>query len=254
VLFSDIRSFTSISEKLSARELKLLLNTYFTPITKEIFDHQGTIDKYVGDMVMAFWGAPLDDEKHRENAIKAALRMQQVTEQLKPMFQAQGLPEVNIGIGINTGYMNVGDMGSSFRRAYTVLGDAVNLGSRLESITKFYGAKILVGEETHDAVDGFVFRFVDRIVVKGKETATRVYEPLGLMNEVSQDVLEELEEYHGAYEKYLQQDWQGAKDAFSTLQQSNPKLLYSVYLQRIDELREQTLPKDWGGTFIHTSK
>ncbi|EAT12756.1 adenylate/guanylate cyclase domain-containing protein [Bermanella marisrubri] len=254
VLFSDIRSFTSISEKLSARELKLLLNTYFTPITKEIFDHQGTIDKYVGDMVMAFWGAPLDDENHRENAIKAALRMQQVTEQLKPMFIAQGLPEVNIGIGINTGFMNVGDMGSSFRRAYTVLGDAVNLGSRLESITKFYGVKILVGEETHDAVDGFVFRFVDRIVVKGKETAIRVYEPLGSNGDVSQDVLEEIAEYNSAYQQYVHQDWIGAKKAFAALQLAHPKVLYDVYLQRIDQLSKQTLPQDWDGTFIHTSK
>lgn len=254
VLFSDIRSFTTISETLSARELKLLLNTYFTPITKEIFDHQGTIDKYVGDMVMAFWGAPLDDEQHRQNAIKAALKMQQVTEQLKPMFQAQGLPEINIGIGINTGYMNVGDMGSSFRRAYTVLGDAVNLGSRLESITKYYGAKILVGEETHDAVDDFVFRFVDRIVVKGKATAIRVYEPLGLVGEVDKESLEELDHYHEALDMYLKQHWGEAREAFNRLNRINPQRLYEVYLNRIDELCEQTLPQDWDGTFIHTSK
>lgn len=254
VLFSDIRSFTTISEKLSARELKLLLNTYFTPITKEIFDHHGTIDKYVGDMVMAFWGAPLDDEKHRENAIKAALKMQQVTEQLKPMFQAQGLPEVNIGIGINTGYMNVGDMGSSFRRAYTVLGDAVNLGSRLESITKYYGAKILVGEETYDEVDEFVFRFVDRIVVKGKATAIRVYEPLGLVGDVDADTLAELQCYHDALALYLKQNWSDARAAFEDLNRNNPQRLYDVYLDRIDELSNQTLPKDWDGTFIHTSK
>ncbi|MCH7672481.1 MAG: adenylate/guanylate cyclase domain-containing protein, partial [Proteobacteria bacterium] len=138
VLFSDIRSFTTISEGLDATQLKKLLNDFFTPITGIIFDHSGTIDKYVGDMVMAFWGAPIDDDKHRSHAILAALEMLDKVEALKPEFREQGFPEVNVGIGINTGIMNVGDMGSTYRRSYTVLGDAVNLGSRLESLTKFY--------------------------------------------------------------------------------------------------------------------
>jgi adenylate cyclase len=254
VLFSDIRSFTSISEKLNAQELKLMLNTYFTPITKEIFDNDGTIDKYVGDMVMAFWGAPLDDAKHREHAITAALRMQEVTEQLKPMFAAQGLPEVNVGIGLNTGAMNVGDMGSTYRRAYTVLGDAVNLGSRLESITKFYGAKILVGEDTRDGVDAFVFRFVDRIQVKGKEEAIRVYEPLGASGQVAAEVLAELAQYDAAYALYLAREWDAAEEAFCVLQQQSPKKLYEVYLERLADLRVAELPENWDGTFRHTSK
>lgn len=254
VLFSDIRSFTTISESLSAQELKLMLNTYFTPITKEIFDHNGTIDKYVGDMVMAFWGAPLDDPQHIENAVKAALRMQVVTEQLKPMFEAQGLPEVNIGIGINTGFMNVGDMGSSYRRAYTVLGDAVNLGSRLESITKFYGAKILIGEQSYDNISGFVCRFVDRIIVKGKEEAIRVYEPLGEEGDVDEHTVEEVARYHAAYELYLKQDWDAAQGAFNALYTDHNLKLYEVYLERIQDLRQQELPDNWDGTFRHTSK
>lgn len=254
VLFSDIRSFTSISERLNAQELKLMLNTYFTPITKEIFDNGGTIDKYVGDMVMAFWGAPLDDPQHREHAINAALRMQEVTEQLKPMFAAQGLPEVNVGIGLNTGPMNVGDMGSTYRRAYTVLGDSVNLGSRLESITKFYGAKILVGEDTRDGVESFVFRFVDRIQVKGKEEAIRVYEPLGAVGSLAQGVLDELAEYDAAYALYLTRNWDATEVAFSALQQKSGLKLYDVYLQRITDLRGAELPENWDGTFRHTSK
>jgi len=254
VLFSDIRSFTTISESLNAKDLKLMLNTYFTPITKEIFDYNGTIDKYVGDMVMAFWGAPIDDEYHRENAVKAALKMQEVTEQLKPMFKAQGLPEVNIGVGVNTGFMNVGDMGSSYRRAYTVLGDAVNLGSRLESITKFYGAKILIGEETYDHITGFVCRFVDRIVVKGKEEAIRVYEPLGLEGEVDAYIVDEIQEYDQAYGLYLDRRWDEATVAFKDLHGQNPLPLYQVYVERIQDLRHQTLPDDWDGTFVHTSK
>lgn len=254
VLFSDIRSFTNISETLSAQELKHMLNSYFTPITKEIFDRNGTIDKYVGDMVMAFWGAPLDDDNHRGNAVLAALNMQRITEELKIIFKEEGLPEVNIGVGVNTGFMNVGDMGSNYRRSYTVLGDAVNLGSRLESITKFYGAKILIGEETFDHLTGFVCRFVDRIQVKGKEEAIRVYEPLGLEGEVDAATLKELERYNQAYALYLQQHWQAATDAFQSLYQANPLKLYDVYIERIQDLKNQTLADDWDGTFRHTSK
>lgn len=254
VLFSDIRSFTNISESLSAQELKLMLNTYFTPITKEIFDFHGTIDKYVGDMVMAFWGAPIDDPNHRNNAVMTALRMQEVTEQLKPMFKSQGLPEINIGVGVNTGHMNVGDMGSSYRRSYTVLGDAVNLGSRLESITKFYGAKVLIGEETYDHLTGFVCRFVDKIQVKGKEEAIRVYEPLGIEGKVEPHLLEELKQYEIAYSNYLSQDWDSAREAFKTLKENHDLVLYDVYLERIEDLKNQSLPEDWDGTFRHTSK
>lgn len=254
VLFSDIRSFTNISETLTAQELKLLLNNYFTPITKEIFDRNGTIDKYVGDMVMAFWGAPLDDDNHRNNAVMAALNMQTITENLKAEFKEQGLPEVNIGVGVNTGQMNVGDMGSSYRRSYTVLGDAVNLGSRLESITKFYGAKILIGEDTFDHISGFVCRFVDRIQVKGKEEAIRVYEPIGLEGEVSEAIMAELAQYQQAYQLYLARDWANAKAAFVNLYAQTPLLLYQVYADRIDDLKTQELPDDWDGTFRHTSK
>jgi len=254
VLFSDIRSFTNISETLTAQELKHLLNSYFTPITKEIFDRNGTIDKYVGDMVMAFWGAPIDDANHRNNAVLAALNMQEITEALKAEFAEQGLPEVNIGVGVNTGLMNVGDMGSSYRRSYTVLGDAVNLGSRLESITKFYGAKILIGEETYDHITGFVCRFMDRIQVKGKEEAIRVYEPLGVEGKVDQLVLDEIEQYNKAYQLYLDRNWDDAKHAFDELFSQSPLMLYEVYSERIDDLKHQTLPDDWDGTFRHTSK
>ena len=254
VLFADIRSFTTISESLTAKELKRLLNNYFTPITKEIFDKHGTIDKYVGDMVMAFWGAPIDDENHRNNAVLAAINMQIITADLKAEFKEQGLPEVNIGVGLNTGFMNVGDMGSSYRRSYTVLGDAVNLGSRLESITKFYGSKILIGEDTFDHCSGFVCRFVDRIQVKGKDTAIRVYEPLGQEGDVSQEVLDELDEYNQAYQLHLDRKWDEAQAAFTALFEKSPLGVYSVYLERIPVLKEQELPEDWDGTFRHTTK
>lgn len=208
VLFSDIRSFTTISESLSAHSLKTMLNRYFTPITKTIFDHDGTVDKYVGDMVMAFWGAPLKDENHATHAVLAALSMLEITENLKNEFQRDGLPEINIGIGVNTGTMSVGDMGSNYRRAYTVLGDAVNLGARLESITKFYGAKLLVGPATMAQATGICFRLVDQIIVKGKSEPVRVYEPLGREGEVGEEQLAACEKHHEALAAYHRQDWQ----------------------------------------------
>ena len=255
VLFSDIRSFTNISETLSASELKAFLNNYFTPITKIIFDNEGTIDKYVGDMVMAFWGAPVDDERHAYHAVLTALKMQQMTQKLREEFAAKGWPAVEIGVGLNTGPMNVGDMGSSYRRAYTVLGDSVNLGSRLESITKFYGAKILIGEHTRALAPEFIYRYVDRIQVKGKNEPVRVYEPLCLQNEIAADQAEELSLYEAAHTLYMEQQWGAASSAFQQLIDGYPgQKLYQVYKDRIEDLQYADLPEDWDGVFRHTQK
>ncbi len=254
VLFSDIRSFTSISESLSASQLKQLLNEYFTPITRVIFEHDGTIDKYVGDMVMAFWGAPLDDHQHAAHAVAAALAMQRETARLREVFAARGWPAVHIGIGINTGVMNVGDMGSSYRRAYTVLGDAVNLGSRLESITKFYGVDILVSEHTCRQAPQFAYRFVDCIQVKGKEEPVAVYQPLGLASELSEAVRLELQVLEQAISAYRSTDWEVAAGLFAQLQQQAPSRLYEVYAERITSLRGQELPAGWNGVYRHQEK
>ena len=173
VLFADIRNFTTISETMTASELKTLLNEFFTPMTEIIFKYQGTIDKYIGDLIMAFWGAPLFDKKHAEHAITAALEMQETVAHLKPAFSARGWPEINIGVGLNSGVMSVGDMGSQYRRNYTVLGDAVNLGSRVEGLTKFYGVNLMVTEATQKDQKKFIFRQLDRVRVKGKKMASR---------------------------------------------------------------------------------
>ncbi|MFG1497555.1 adenylate/guanylate cyclase domain-containing protein [Saccharospirillum sp. HFRX-1] len=255
VLFSDVRSFTTISESLSATQLKDLLNRYFTPITAVIFNHQGTIDKYVGDMVMAFWGAPLEDPEHPRHALEAAVAMIATTEALNPELQALGYPEIQVGIGLNTGPMNVGDMGSTYRRAYTVLGDAVNLGSRLESLTKFYGVKILIGPQTRAAIDDWAFRPIDRIRVKGKTEPVAVFEPWGKLSDLTADQRAELDALDDAYQLYLQQNWEAAHAAFEQLKaQSEQAKLYEVYLERIAILEQETLPENWDGSFTHTSK
>ncbi|PTY37277.1 hypothetical protein BGP77_02570 [Saccharospirillum sp. MSK14-1] len=255
VLFSDVRSFTTISESLSATQLKDLLNRYFTPITGVIFNHQGTIDKYVGDMVMAFWGAPLEDPEHPRHALEAAVEMIDTTDALNPELQALGYPEIQVGIGLNTGPMNVGDMGSTYRRAYTVLGDAVNLGSRLESLTKFYGVKILIGPQTRAAIDDWAFRPIDRIRVKGKTEPVAVFEPWGKLADLTANQQAELDALEHAQQLYLQQDWAAARQAFEQLNaHSEHAKLYEVYLERIAILEHETLPEDWDGSFTHTSK
>lgn len=251
VLFSDIRSFTTLSENLSANALKRLLNRYFDPITECIFNHQGTIDKYVGDMVMAFWGAPLDDKQHAEHAVETALNMLAITAQLRHTFKQEGLPEIYIGIGINTGEMNVGDMGSTFRRAYTVLGDAVNLGSRLEGLTKYYGVECLVSESTAAQCPNRPFRRIDKVKVKGKNQAVSILEPI---HSSQTEKLAQCAQYHQAYDHYLRQEWDEAEALLNLLIQSSQEKLYQLYLSRIQTLRHASLNEDWDGSFTHTSK
>lgn len=256
VLFSDVRNFTTLSEGLSAQDLKQLLNRYFTPITQIIFDHHGTIDKYVGDMVMAFWNAPLSDPAHASHAIAAALAMQKKLEELRLEFAADGLPEISVGVGINTGIMNVGDMGSEFRRAYTVLGDAVNLGSRLEGITKFYGVKVLVGETTFAQAPEYLYRRVDRLIVKGKREPITVYEPVCLAEEASESRRARVEKFNDAISRYFAQEWDAAERLLRELLADDPqRQLYRVFLERVSELRQQPeMTGNWSGVYEHKSK
>ncbi|WP_105051021.1 CHASE2 domain-containing protein [Psychrosphaera saromensis] len=255
VLFSDIRSFTSISEKLSANDLKDLLNEYFSPITKSIFEHQGTIDKYVGDMVMAFWGAPLNDPNHAEHAVIGGFDMLKITAELREQFLEKDWPAIYVGIGINTGDMNVGDMGSEYRRAYTVLGDAVNLGSRLESLTKFYGLEFLVSEFTKAQCPNILFRPVDKVKVKGKDEAVAIFEPVCQITQSTAELEQELAELELAYNWYLDQQWQQADTAYKNLLTQYPnKKIYQIYIERIEQLRDIELDPDWDGSFTHTSK
>lgn len=255
-LFSDVRSFTTISEGLPAARLKEMLNKFFTPMTEIIFRNRGTIDKYVGDMVMAFWGAPVKDEDHAYHAVLSALEMMRTTERLKPEFKQQGFPEINIGIGINTGLMNVGDMGSTYRRAYTVIGDAVNLASRLEGATKLYGAGIVVGESVYEkTADRILYRELDLIRVKGKQQAVFIYEPLCLRSQASEADNREMVLWHEAIECYRQGRWQEARAAFQNLHAaSTAKVLAELYLERISTLSTSTLLANWDGVYERESK
>lgn len=255
VLFADIRNFTTISERLTASQLKEMLNDFFTPMTESIFKHHGTIDKYVGDLIMAFWGAPLQDKRHAQHAIAAALEMQKVLKKLLPEMAAHGWPELNMGIGLNSGVMSVGDMGSKFRRNYTVLGDAVNLASRVEGLTKYYGVNIIVTEFTRTNQKNFIFRELDRVRVKGKADGVGLFEVVCRKSELSPELQDELAKSDAALQYYFASDWQKAREAFTKLNATYPDVkFYQLYLKRLDEFEKTPPPSDWGGVYTMTSK
>ena len=189
VLFSDIRGFTSISEKLTPEELVEHLNIYLQKMTDIVFDYDGTLDKYVGDEIMAFWGAPLPQEDHALLACRASLRMMDDLNRLNAMWREQEKPELNIGIGLNSGDMVVGNMGSSSRMDYTLMGDNVNLGARLEGTNKVYGTNIIISEFTYNLVkDHVIARELDLIRVKGKELPVKIYELIDMNEEADQSM------------------------------------------------------------------
>lgn len=255
VLFSDVRGFTSISEGLDPKALSLLMNEFLTPLTEVIYEHRGTIDKYMGDCIMAFWGAPLPHPDHARHGVLAGLAMQRRLHELQPVFKSRNWPPIRIGVGLNTGRMSVGNMGSKIRLAYTVMGDAVNLASRLEGITKEYGADIIVGEDTKSAVPDIIFREVDRVRVKGKDIAVAIYEPLGLRGEVEQSVMEEVELFHQALQRYRGQQWTEAEMQLKRLQQRWPeRKLYQKFIERIAVLRASPPARDWDGAFTFQTK
>lgn len=258
VLFSDIRGFTGLSEAMSADHLKQMLNIYFTPMTKIIFDSRGTIDKYVGDMIMAFWGAPIEDPDHRIHSIEAALHMLEKVEELQPqMLELSGGKPVRSGIGINTGMMNVGDMGSEYRRAYTVLGDSVNLGSRLEGLCKHYGVELIVSEYTLEGIaDVFLHRPVDKVTVKGRKEPIRIFQPLCKMDQADDALVEEVAEFHRGFNYYLEGEMDQALHIMQKLIIRNPRVkLYHIFTNRIKRMQHDNVELDnWTGVFKHTSK
>jgi adenylate cyclase len=244
VLFSDVRNFTTISEGLPPKELTALMNEYLGAMTLIIQRHRGTLDKYIGDAIMAFWGAPVSNPQHPREAVVTALEMQARLQSLGEAFQARGWPVLRIGIGINSGTMTVGDMGSPVRKSYTVMGDAVNLGARLEGITKQYGVAIAVGENTRNACPDIAFRELDKVRVKGKASAVSIYEPLGPLASLSPEQLAELTSWSQALALYRDKSWEAAEAMLRSLQQQAPDVaLYGIYLNRIATLRK-TPPDD----------
>jgi adenylate cyclase len=262
VMFSDIRGFTSISEKLDAQDLALFLNEYLSDMTRVVFKHQGTLDKYIGDAVMAFWGAPFEERDHAARSCEAALEMMDHVRTLQKKWESEGKPHLEIGIGLNTGVASVGNMGSSLRYGYTALGDAVNLTSRLEGMNKEYGTNILVTESCYEATKaaGLVFRELDLIRVKGKLQPVTIYELVGRASETGAhgagtDLRERLEKFAAARELYCRREWGPAQTAFTEILERWPDDGPSqTYLKRCQEYLFEEPGHSWDGVFVMSSK
>ncbi|MDH5299896.1 MAG: adenylate/guanylate cyclase domain-containing protein [Gammaproteobacteria bacterium] len=254
VMFTDIRGFTNLSESLAPKELTRMMNYYFSEMTQALQNHRGTIDKYIGDAIMAFWGAPLRDEKHAQHAMEASLEMIERLQKMRLELKRQGWPEINIGVGINSGPMFVGNIGSQFRMSYTVLGDSVNLGSRLESLSKRYGVNIIVSETTRAGCPDYTFRELDLVTVVGKTEPVTIYEPLGKKTQLSIEQKTALDDYQQALNAYRQRQWQHAKQQFAALYAKEPRKLYSIYMERCQTFIDKPAEPDWNGVYNHDSK
>jgi adenylate cyclase len=255
VLFADIRDFTSIAETRTPQDLKDLINTFFTRMTICIEDKRGIVDKYIGDAIMAFWGAPVRDAEHARHALEARLAMQNALRDLDPVFANKGWPALRIGVGLNCGTMSVGDMGSQFRRSYTVMGDAVNLASRLQDLTKEYGVGVLVSENIVRAVQDFVYREVDKVRVKGKREGVAIFEPLGAQGEVHSDTLLEIARFHEALAHFRERRWDEAAALLEELAAAAPGMkLYRIYRERIAQFRVSPPDAGWDGVFGFTTR
>src|SRR5580704_12927251 len=262
VMFSDIRGFTTISEKLDAQELALFLNQYLSDMTRIVFKNNGTLDKYIGDAVMAFWGAPFEEPGHATKACNAALDMMKRVRELQKVWEAEGKPRLEIGIGLNTGVASVGRMGSSLRRGYTALGDSVNLSSRLEGLNKDYGTHIIVNETTYEGAkdDGFVFRELDLIRVKGKLQPVTIYQLMGRQTDLvaegrAEEVRLQVEQFEHARELFRHRKWEAAQRAFQEFLDRWPGDGPSrVYWKRCQEYLFDEPPTNWDGVFVMTHK
>ncbi len=248
VMFCDMRGFTKMSERMEPTQLQELLNGVFSRLTDLIRANRGTIDKYMGDCVMAFWGAPVDLPNHGSLAVKTSLEMSNAIRKLNEEHRAKGIPEIGIGIGLNTGTMCVGDMGSDIRRSYTVIGDSVNLGSRLEGLSKTYGVDIVVSESTRKLAPDFAWQELDRVRVKGKEQAVSIFWPLAPLDRIEKEQTSELKTWAAFLKSYRAQDWDQCDVHLLNLQRANAKkYLYQLYSERVASMRLLPFDPGWDG-------
>ena len=255
VMFCDMRGFTKMSERMEPTQLQELLNAVFSRLTDLIRSNRGTIDKYMGDCVMAFWGAPVDTPNHAHLAVKTAIAMAGEVGKINEEHRAAGIPEIGIGIGLNTGTMCVGDMGSDIRRSYTVIGDSVNLGSRLEGLSKNYGVEIVVSETTRKLAPEFSWQELDKVRVKGKEQAVSIFFPLGLADAAEKRQSDEIKTWAAVLKAYRAQDWDQCDLMLLNLQRMNAKkYLYELYSERVASMRLLPFDPEWDGATNYETK
>jgi adenylate cyclase len=244
-----------MSEKMDPTQLQQLLNDVFSRLTDIIRSNRGTIDKYMGDCVMAFWGAPVETPNHAALAVQSAMAMSQAVHEINAEHRTKGIPEIGVGVGLNTGTMCVGDMGSDIRRSYTVIGDAVNLGSRLEGLSKVYGVDIVVSETTRKQVPDIAWLELDRVRVKGKEQAVGIFYPLGKAGELPKPVADELKTWNAFLKAYRAQDWDQCDLHMLNLQRMNAqKYLYELYSERVASMRLLPFDPGWDGATTFETK
>jgi adenylate cyclase len=256
VLFCDLRGFTTLSHAMEPQQLVSLLNEHMTAMTDVIFAHDGTLDKFIGDAVMAFWNAPMEQPDHARRACQAALDMIRRLRVLQAGWKQRRLPALDIGIGVNTGPMVVGNTGSSSRLAYTVLGDTVNVASRLEGLSKEYGCRLVIGEGTRAAAaDAFAYRFLDLVAVKGRAEPLAVYEVVERRDLVDAVTGATLSIYHQGIELYRARQWEEAAARFQqVLSQWTEDGPARLYLRRAVALRDNPPPADWNGVYVALTK
>jgi len=255
VLFSDIRSFTTLCESRSPQEILTLLNRFLTHMSKAVESEGGVVDKYIGDAIMALFGAPIRHQDSPERAVRCSISMQEALVGLNRELREEDQGGLKIGVGINTAVVVAGNVGSTSRLNYTVLGDGVNLASRLEGLTKNYGVGIIVSESTKNRCPAMVFRELDLVRVKGKHEPVAIFEPLHAGSALCYSGSGMLDRYHSALELYRRQEWAEAARLFGKLAADAPEeKLYQLYQCRIDNFQEDPPPEDWGGVTVFTQK
>lgn len=255
VFFSDVRGFTTISEKLDPRVLSDVLSRYLSPMTQIVFANRGTLDKYMGDALMAFFGAPISYPDHAISACRTALQSLEKLKDIRAEFKAQGLPDIDIGIGINSAEMSVGNMGSDIVRNYTVMGDAVNLGSRLEGINKEYGTRVIISQFTYqDVKEAFTCREIDWVRVKGKNEPVKIYELIS-EGKPKEPVAQMLAHFSEGFRLYIEKKFFEAKSCFekalAILPEDSPSQLF---IERCQDYLDSPPPEDWDGVFVMKTK
>jgi adenylate cyclase len=279
VFFSDVRNFTNISEAIGdPKKLIRFMNTYMDPMTEIIIKTEGTVDKFIGDAIMAYWNAPTDVLNHADKAVTASLEQLHALRELNKtlredpefisvvaMSDAKGVPIVDIGIGLNSGVAIVGEMGSSGRSDYTVIGDPINLGSRLESLCKYYNSKLNISNFTKELLMGnYIYRFLDLVTVKGKSEPIEIWQihdydderDTYLFDVSKEQLIHELSLYHEAIKLYKKAEFAKALEIFKEIESWSNKTnnaIYKIYIERCEHYIEIP-PQNFNGVFIHTSK
>lgn len=254
VLFSDIRGFTTLSERTTPTQLVQIINRYFSAMTTEILENDGVVDKYIGDAIMAFWGAPLPDEQQADKALRAALGMKEKLDIFNKELKSEIGIEINIGVGLYTGPAVVGNMGSLARFDYTAMGDTVNTSSRLEGVTKTYGVNCIIGESTKDALQSpqhYLIRELDQIVVKGKKEPRKIFEPLRGGSTPTQE--RQLAAFELGRDAYYAGAWHKAIEHFKKVLKEGEDGPSTVLLHRCEELVKNP-PEEWAGVYEFKTK